>query len=342
MKKRSLVLVLALVMLCTLFPVSSMAANEEITGKVVIYTSMYQDIIDMMDEALAQQFPNCDVEFFYGGTGTLQTKLAGEMEVGTLGCDMLMVAEPAYSLELKEGGWLHPYVTAARENMAFDYDEEGYWYPVRVCTMGFAYNPEMYSKEEIPTSYEAFANDSQYQNTLSMSDPLTSGTAMATIAGLLDKFGEDYFVALGNQNVMIESGSSALAKLETGECSVVMILEESVLKKREEEGSTLEWFIPDDGNVLIPSTVMTVAPEKSANNNIAACEAITDWLLSDEGQSYIVKGWMHSVITDYATEPYDGKPTQELMDTNIPVDWEKCYKERDSIRTLFQENVTVE
>ena len=51
---------------------------------------------------------------------------------------------------------------------------------------------------------------------------------------------------------------------------------------------------------------------------------------------------MHSVITDYATEPYDGKPTQELMDTNIPVDWEKCYTERDSIRTLFQENVTVE
>ena len=150
------------------------------------------------------------------------------------------------------------------------------------------------------------------------------------------------FDALGKQDVMIESGSSALAKLETGECSVVMILEESVLKKREEEGSTLEWFIPDDGNVLIPSTVMTVAPEKSANNNIAACEAITDWLLSEEGQSYIVKGWMHSVITDYATEPYDGKPTQELMDTNIPVDWEKCYKERDSIRTLFQENVTVE
>ena len=59
-------------------------------------------------------------------------------------------------------------------------------------------------------------------------------------------------------------------------------------------------------------------------------------------QSYIVKGWMHSVLTDYPTEPYDGKPTQELMDTNIEVDWEKCYTERDSIRALFQENVTVE
>ena len=137
------------------------------------------------------------------------------MESGKLGCDMLMVAEPAYSLELKEGGWLHPYLTEARNNMRFPYDEEGYWYCVRVCTMGFAYNPEMYSKEEIPTSYEAFAYDEQFKNTLSMSNPLTSGTAMATIVGLLDKFGEDYFVALGKQNVMIESGSSALAKLET-------------------------------------------------------------------------------------------------------------------------------
>ena len=51
---------------------------------------------------------------------------------------------------------------------------------------------------------------------------------------------------------------------------------------------------------------------------------------------------MHSVLTDDPTEPYDGKPTQELMDTNIEVDWEKCYTERDSIRALFQENVTVE
>ena len=121
-----------------------------------------------------------------------------------------------------------------------------------------------------------------------------------------------------------------------------MILEESVLKKREEEGSTLEWFIPDDGDVLVPSTVMTVAEDKSANKNTAACEAITNWLLSEEGQSYVVKGWMHSVLTDFPTEPYDGASTVELKEKNIPVDWEKCYKDRDAIRTMFQEKVTIE
>lgn len=338
--KRLLATLLALVMVLSLG--SAMAQNTEVSGKVIIYTSMYQDICDLMSTALKAEFPNCDIEFFQGGTGTLQTKIAGEMESGKLGCDMLMVAEPAYSLELKEGNWLHAYLTEARNNMRFDFDPEGYWYCVRVCSMGLAYNPEMFSKEEIPTSFEAFAYDESAKDMLSMSNPLTSGTAMATIVGLVDKYGEEYFEALGKQNVMIESGSSALAKLETGECKAIMILEESVLKKREEEGSALEWFIPDDGNVLVPSTVMTVAEEKSANANIAACEAITDWLLSEEGQSYIVQGWMHSVLTDYPAEPYDGQDTVVLKEHDIPVDWEKCYKERDTIRTMFQEHVTVE
>ncbi len=341
MKKRLLSLVLAVVMLCTMLPLVAGAENTALTGKVVIYTSMYEAVRTLMTEALKKEFPNLEVEFFYGGTGSLQTKLAGEMETGVLGCDMLMVAEPAYSLELKEGGWLHPYVTDKRDNMQFLFDEEGYWYCVRVCSMGLAYNPEMYKKEEIPTSYKDFAYDTEWAGLLSMSNPLTSGTAMATIVGLLDLYGEEYFDALGKQDVMIESGSSALAKLETGECAVVMILEESVLKKREEEGSKLEWFIPDDGNVLVPSTVMTVAEGKNANNNLAACEAITDWLLSEEGQSYIVSGWMHSVLKDFPTEPYDGASTTELKATDITVDWEKCYKERDAIRTMFQEKVTV-
>ena len=342
MKKRTLTLLLALVLVCTMAPLSAGADNADYTGKVVIYTSMYESVRTLMTEALKKEFPNLDVEFFYGGTGSLQTKLAGEMETGVLGCDMLMVAEPAYSLELKEGGWLHLYVTDKRDNMQFLFDEEGYWYCVRVCSMGLAYNPEMYKKEEIPSSYYDFANNKEWAGLLSMSNPLTSGTAMAAIVGLLDKYGEEYFDALGKQDVMIESGSSALAKLETGECAVVMILEESVLKKREEEGSKLEWFIPTDGNFLVPSTVMTVAEGKNANNNIAACEAVTDWLLSEEGQGYIVDGWMHSVLKDFPREPFDGASTADLIASDIKVDWEKCYKERDSIRALFQEKVTVE
>jgi len=79
-------------------------ANTEISGKIVIYTSMYEDIIDNVSEKLKKEFPNLEVEFFQGGTGTLQSKIIAELQANKLGCDMLMVAEPSYSLELKEKG----------------------------------------------------------------------------------------------------------------------------------------------------------------------------------------------------------------------------------------------
>ncbi len=344
--KKILALSLCIAMLLGIMP-AALAVNEDVTGTVMIYTSMYQFVIDMMDEALKAEFPNLTPGnngsfFFYGGTGTLQNKLAGEMETGTLGCDMMLVAEPAYSLELKEGGWLHSYMTDAAENLRFDYDKEGYWYPVRVCNMVLAYNPDLKSADDLPRTFKDFAENTALKGRISMGNPLTSGTTMAAIASLSDKYGYDYFTALGNNDVMIESGSTALAKLQTGECDVIMILEESVLKERKENGSHIACIYPDDGVILIPSTVMTVAEDRSANVNIEACEAITDYLLSEEGQKFMIEGYMHSVLKGFAEVPYDSVDTDGLIEKDMGVDWERCYKNREEIRTKFQEAVTIQ
>lgn len=317
-------------------------ADTGISGKVVIYTSMYEDIIESIDGALQAQFPNCDIEFFYGGTGTLQAKIAAEMDSGKLGCDMMMIAEPAYSLELTEAGILHKYLSPERENLGYDYSQEGYWYPVRISNMVLAYNPDKYSKEEIPTSLYDFAYDTSAKGMVSMSNPLTSGTAMAAVTALRDKYGYEYFGALSDQNVMVESGSVALTKLETGECKVIMILEESVLKKREEEDSKLEVIYPEDGTIMIPSTIMTVSEEKSANSNTAACEAITDWFLSEEGQKNIVAGWMHSPRATFDKLPFDAISTKDIQSNSMPVNWENCFRQREEIRTKFEEAVKIE
>ena len=344
--KKLLPLILALALIVGIVPTAS-AVNEDVSGTLMIYTSMYQFVIDMMDEAIKAEFPNLvpgneGSFFFYGGTGSLQTKIAGEMETGTLGCDMMLVAEPAYALELKEGGWLHQYETDAAANLRFPYDEEGYWYPVRVCNMVLAYNPDLKTPDQLPKTFEAFAKDPSLKGKISMGNPLTSGTTMAAVAALSDKYGYEYFEGLGANNVMIESGSTALAKLQTGECDVIMILEESVLKDRKEKGSQLACIYPEDGVILIPSTVMTVAEEKSANMNIEACEAITDWLLSEEGQKFMTEGYMHSVLAGFETVPYDSVATDGLIEKDMGVDWVRCYTQREEIRTQFQEKVTVQ
>jgi DNA-binding NarL/FixJ family response regulator len=83
-----------------------------------------------------------------------------------------------------------------------------------------------------------------------------------------------------------------------------MILEESVLKyihDEEEKGNkvtNLEVIYPEDGVVLIPSTVMIVEDSYSKNVNTEAAEAVAQWFLSEEGQELIVKGYINKEIAD--------------------------------------------
>ena len=341
--KKFLVIVLALAMLMSLAS-TALAVNEDVEGKITIYTSMYKQVYTGMKEVLAKEFPNLEVEFYYAGTGTLISQIAGEMgddHTGALGCDMLLVAEPAYPLELKDYGYLHSFDLGAKDKLRFPYDEEGYWYPVRVCNMVLAYNPEKYTPDQLPKTFKAFAEDTSLKDKISMGNPLTSGTAFAGVSALTSKYGFEYLDALRANNVMIESGSTALAKLESGECKVIMILEESVLTKRKNDGSKLACIYPEDGNILIPSTCMIVAEEKSANANLEACEAVAEWLYSEAGQNFIVKeGEMHSVIKDFPAIPYDSISTDDLIKTDMGVDWERTYHDRDKINDEWNNRVT--
>ena len=335
-------------------------AISDVEGELVIYTSMYPFAIDMMDEILKKKFPNLvpgnDGSFFYySGTSALITKIYGEMGDNRdqpLDADMFMVAEPAFSLELKDYGYLHPFkVENADKLLRFDYDKDGYWYPVRVLNMVLAYNPEMEADWNekgvtIPKSYKDFAYDSSLKGYISMSDPLTSGSAYASVVALLDKYGEEYLDKLSENKVMRESGSTAIAKLQSGECAAIMILEESILKAiddEEQKGNTvtnLQVIYPEDGVILVPSTVMIVAEEYSKNVNTEAAEAVAQWMLSDEAQEIIMKAYMHSVLADETEYPKNSIDTNKLIEMDMGVDWEKAYHNREEINNLWTEKVT--
>ena len=219
--------------------------------------------------------------------------------------------------------------------------------------MVLAYNPEMVDDwaakgVNIPKTFKDFATDPSLKGYISMGNPLTSGTAFAAVASLTqdNHYGEDYLKGLAANKVMIESGSTAINKLQTGECAAIMILEESILKalKDAEDAGTpvtnLEVIYPEDGVVLIPSTVMTVAEDHSANVNIDACEALENWLLSEEAQKLIMEGFMHSVFEGMQEHPWHSVDTDELIAKDLGVDWENAYHNREAINKAWTEIVT--
>ena len=357
--KKLMTLILVLAMMLSL-SAPALAVNEDVEGELVIYTSMYPFVIEMMDKAIAEEFPNLTPGadgsfFFYSGTSELIKRIYGEMGPDhdrPLDCDMFMVAEPAFSLELKEYGYLHPFeVENASERLRFPYDEDGYWYPVRTLNMVLAYNPEM---EEawaargvtIPKTFRDFALDPALKGYLSMSDPETSGTAYAAVCCLLGQYGEEYLDGLHANGVMRESGSTAIGKLQTGECACIMILEESVLKYIHDEEAkgnsvtSLKVLYPEDGVILIPSTVMIVSEEYSRNANTDAAEAVSEWLLTEEAQKLIMQGFMHSVLSGMEEIPEGSVPTDELIGKNMEIDWVNAYRNREQILTLWREKVT--
>ena len=81
--KKTLAIVLAM-LIAALGCGTAFAVNEDVEGELVIYTSMYPFVIDMMDKAIQEEFPNLTPGvdgsfFFYAGTSKLITKIYGEM-----------------------------------------------------------------------------------------------------------------------------------------------------------------------------------------------------------------------------------------------------------------------
>ncbi|MDR2542768.1 MAG: extracellular solute-binding protein [Treponema sp.] len=338
MKKINL-LIIGLLSLLVLSCQTSAARQEQV--RIVIYTSMYTDVIENVKRDLNNRFPAWQIEFVYSGTGVIQQWIEADSASGRLKCDIVMIADPAYSLELKEKNMLHPFKSKEASALAFDYDIQGYWYPVRVSNMVLAFNPARHARNTVPNSFADFANDAGARGAISMRNPLVSGTTMATATALRDKYGYAYFEALGRQRVMIDYGNDqTLRKLENGESRVAMILEESILKIRQERNSSLEVIYPTDGVVVIPSNIMIINNHWSANKNVKAAEEITEWFLSTEGQTAIVNGWMHSVRKDFHLIPYNSIPINEIRENSIPVIWENVFRQRQEIRQRFEEYIT--
>ena len=301
------------------------------SGNLMIYTSIYPDIVELVKPAIAKKFPDLKVSWFQAGSEQVMAKLAGEIEAKKVQADVLLVADPAYYLTLKDKGLLMKYDSPMRKEITGNKDTEGYWTGVRINAIVMAYNTKKVKPEEAPKTWMELT-DPKWKNRIAMANPLLSGTAYVGVGALQQKYGWEYFDKLKANGIKVEAGNTALQnKLVQGEYDVVIILEENILKMAD-KGEPVKVAYPSDGAAINPSPIAIF----SSAQNPEAAKALTDWWLSKEGQEAIVKGWMHSVRGD--VEPPKGAPAlKTFMDKgDLKANWEKLAKDMEKIKGEFQ------
>ena len=312
------------------------AANDGkggVKGDVMVYTSIYPDIIDKMCKPnVAKAFPDMKVTWFQGGTEKVKTKIAGEIKAKKIGADVLMVADPSYYLALKKQGLLLDYVSKNQKDVIADKDKNGAWTAVRISNMIIAYNKD--KVQNPPKSWQDLT-DPKWKGKIAMPNPMLSGTAYVAVGALADKYGWEYFDKLKANGIRVEEGNSAIQnKLLTGEYAAAMILEENILKLKETKHEPLEVVYPSDGIICVPSPIAIFNTTKNPDG----AKALVDWWLSKEGQQAVVKGWMHSVRGD--VEPPTGAPKlSTLLPNAVKVNWDKLATEDAKIKEAFRTRV---
>lgn len=345
MKKRNLALVATLVCLAMLVMLAAGCGGSSSTqqvdkakaggpkGTVMIYTSIYPDIVEQVKPALKKAFPDLDIQWFQAGTEKVMAKVAGEIEANKVQADLLMVADPSYYLTLKEKNLLLKYDAPNRKDIKLNKDDEGYWTGVRVSNMIIAYNTAKVSAADAPKSFKDLL-DPKWKGRIAMPSPLLSGTAYVTVGALADKYGWNYFEALKANGLKVEEGNSAIQnKLVRGEYYAVIILEENILKMAD-KGEPVKVIYPEDGTVVIPSPIAIF----NSSKNQDAAKAVLDWWLSKEGQEVVVKGWMHSVRDDIQA-PKGAPALKTFSEKAVKTDWLKLSKETEKVKEAFRAKV---
>jgi iron(III) transport system substrate-binding protein len=314
-------------------PLSAQAPS----GKVMIYTSIYLHIIEQLKPVLKAKYPTVEVEWFYGGSEKVITKLVAEFEQGKTMADLIMIADPAYYNSLKRDGRLLQYESP---NTKFVYppwvDKDKYYSGVRINVMGIAYNKNLVQPKDLPKTWWDLA-DPKWKGKIGMPNPLLSGTAFVTVAGLVrsPKHGWPLFEAWRKNGIACEPGNGAVeTKLLSGQFALGMILEENILKATDEK-KPLGFVYPTDGPLINPAPVAIMKTTK----NPAGSKAVYDFFLTKDGQQAILDGWMPSVRPDMPAPKHAGLKVTEIMKFALPMDWEAISLEPEKVKEKFDQIV---
>lgn len=304
--------------------------------KLTIYTSVYKEVIAIYGVELQKAFPDVDFDWYQAGSENVASRVNAEIQGGGVRADLLMSSDIFFYQELKKQGQLQPIVPNLLEKLPAGFMDADRMYAVnRFPVMIIAVNSRKIAAKDRPKSFKDLIKP-EFKDKIAMPSPMESGTALATSLYFSHFFGPDYFSGLRKNNIVAAGGNGAtLSRVESGEKPIAIVLMENVLQAREKGTDWIDFIIPEEGALAIPSPIAIF----KSSHDAELANRVLAWFASESSSDILTKGWIYSAYPE--SKPPNGAPKwKDLKMASWDLkSMEQWGLERQKIKDLFQNTV---
>ena len=307
------------------------SAQVSAQSRVLLYTSVPQELATQFADGFMKKRPDIKVEIYRAGSTEVGAKLAAEREVGGIRADLLWLADAPVYYDLRQKGELLAYISPEAKAIPPDLkDPTGFFTAGRLINMIIAVNTEVTPLKNAPKSWKQFPD---FGKKAVMGNPLYSGSNFVLVAAFVKKDGNwGWFDRARANGVAIVRGNSeaadALAGKEFGIAMTLDYIVAGLIKK----GAPLAIVWPADGAISVPSPIAIIKGTK----NPTGSKAFVDYVLSKEGQEFLVKQEVIPVRGDVA--PPKGQPSAKQIKF-LPIPYEWAAQNAADIRDRFEKTM---
>ena len=297
--------------------------------KLMVYTSMKESLIGKLRDAFMKKHPEVAFDYYSAGAGKLMAKVAAERQSGKLTVDVLWHSEVPDFYQLKSEGVWEKYVSSEAATVQSPVkDPDGFFTPARLGTLGIAYNTK---KINAPPKTWQDMLDPRFKDGFAIANPALSGTAMMSVALLVNTFGWDYIQKLKGNGAKIGAGSGQVVDDTASGDFKASLAPDYIAIDKIKKGADMGLAYPKE-MLVVPSPIAIF----KGTPNLKAAQKFVDFLLSKEGQTIVASEGTLPVRADVAVETkYGLVKADEAVARAMKVDYLKVMAEKEQIIQKF-------
>lgn len=285
------------------------------SGRLVVYSGRSEELVGPLIERF-EEASGIAVEIRYGSSSEMAATLVSEGPNSP--ADVFFAQDPA-SL-----GSVAGLLTALPDSLLGMVperfrDPEGLWVGTTARSRVLAYNPNLVSEDELPSTFHELT-DPQWAGQVGIAPTNASFIAFVSAMVLLE--GEEsalvWLTAMAaNEPVEFDGNSPIAAAVDAGDISVGLINHYYLLELGAEQGGTTarnHYFeTPDAASLVMPSGAAIL----STSSNREAAESFIGFLLSADSQVYFAESVFEYPVVAGVTGPEGAPPIDTLVSPEL-------------------------